>query len=70
MSQEERQNELVTEIDVLFGEDRPWYGFERVEGPALQGQEEGTEQSVWLTFRRGVKRESMIMLFEFESAID
>lgn len=61
MSQQEKQNELVTEIDVLFGEDRPWYGFERVEGPAFQGQEGAAEQSVWLTYRRGVKRKHSVI---------
>lgn len=56
LSQDQRQNLLVTEIDVLFGDDIPWYGFERVNGAALEGKEGAVEQSVWLTYRRGVKR--------------
>ncbi|OJA13538.1 hypothetical protein AZE42_07319 [Rhizopogon vesiculosus] len=53
MTVEEKAN-LITEVDVLFGEDRPWYGFEKVEPPVTQ-EKEGKVDSVWVTYRRGVK---------------
>ncbi|RDB23740.1 putative inactive purple acid phosphatase 29 [Hypsizygus marmoreus] len=52
MTPEER-NDLVTEIDVLYGEDVPWYGFEKLEPPTMP--ERGRVQATWLTYRRGVK---------------
>ena len=55
MSTEERQ-QMITEIDVLFGEDRPWYGFEKLE-PAVTPEKEGILDSVYMTYRRGVKGE-------------
>lgn len=54
MIAEEKAN-LITEVDVLFGEDRPWYGFEKVE-PAVTPENEGKVDSVYVTYRRGVKR--------------
>lgn len=54
LSDEEKQN-LITELDVLYGEDRPWYGFEKLE-PATTPRKEGRYESVYLTYRRGVKR--------------
>ena len=47
---------MITEIDVLFGEDRPWYGFEKLE-PAVTPEKEGILDSVYMTYRRGVKGE-------------
>jgi len=55
MTAEEKAN-LITEIDVLFGEDRPWYGFEKVE-PPVTPETEGKVDSVYVTYRRGVKGE-------------
>ncbi|KAL6299529.1 Metallo-dependent phosphatase [Sparassis latifolia] len=55
MSADERQNELVTEIDVLFGDDQPWYGFEKLDMPVLDHKAIVGRESVWLTYRRGVK---------------
>jgi hypothetical protein len=52
MTTEERGN-IITELDVLYGEDVPWYGFEKLEpatlppGPKVEG--------TWITYRRGVK---------------
>lgn len=46
------KHQLVTEIDVTYGDDKPWYGFERLERPVTSS----TETTVWLTIRRGVKR--------------
>lgn len=47
---------LVTEVDILFGEDRPWYGFEKIE-PAVTPEKEGQLESVYVTYRRGVQCE-------------
>ena len=56
MSEQEMKN-IITEIDVIFGEDEPWYGFEKVEPPVAEGQVLST--SVYITVRRGVKRTSL-----------
>ncbi|KAJ8095182.1 Phosphatase dcr2 [Marasmius tenuissimus] len=53
MTSQER-NSMITEIDLLFGDDVPWYGFEKVEPPTLEG-EPGKVESTWITVRRGVK---------------
>lgn len=53
MSAEERSN-IITELDVLYGEDIPWYGFEKIE-PATMA-EKGRVEATWITYRRGVKR--------------
>lgn len=55
MSTEDRKNKLITEIDVTYGDDRPWYGFEKLERPVAPKDK---YESVWLTIRRGVKRAS------------
>lgn len=55
LSSDEKTN-LITELDVLFGGDRPWYGFERFDPPTTEGKE-GHVESAWITYRRGVKRE-------------
>lgn len=54
LTSEEKSN-LITELDVLFGSDRPWYGFEKLE-PATTTEQKGRLESAWLTYRRGVKR--------------
>ena len=53
LSADEKSN-LITEIDVLFGDDRPWYGFERISPPTTEAVE-GRYESAWLTLRRGSK---------------
>ncbi|KAI6122283.1 Metallo-dependent phosphatase-like protein [Pisolithus croceorrhizus] len=53
MSAEEKQ-QIVTEVDVLFGEGRPWYGFEKLE-PAITPEKWGIIESVYMTYRRSVK---------------
>ncbi|KAG1878635.1 Metallo-dependent phosphatase-like protein [Suillus tomentosus] len=50
----EEKSSLITEVDVLFGEDRPWYGFEKIE-PAVTPEKEGQLDSVYVTYRRGVQ---------------
>ena len=57
MTEAERKNNIVTEIDVLFGKDQPWYGFDKVEHAAYDGV--GRAEPVWVTYRKGVKREYM-----------
>ena len=56
MTPEERQSDLITEIDVLFGADQPWYGFTKLEPPVAREQE-GRMEEVSVTFRRGVHSE-------------
>ncbi|TDL23728.1 Metallo-dependent phosphatase [Rickenella mellea] len=50
----DEKNNLITELDVLSGDDRPWYGFEKLEPPTTISKG-GTAVNVWLTLRRGVK---------------
>jgi hypothetical protein len=52
MTAEERA-QLITELDVLYGEDVPWYGFEKVE-PATMPERRKVE-ATWISYRRGVK---------------
>jgi hypothetical protein len=44
---------IITELDLLYGEDVPWYGFERIHPPTMP--EKGNIEATWLTYRRGVK---------------
>ena len=61
MTTEERQNNLITEIDVTYGDDRPWYGFERLERPVAERDESKKLEPVWLTIRKGVKCAALII---------
>ncbi|KAM5544157.1 hypothetical protein V8D89_002206 [Ganoderma adspersum] len=54
MTEAEHKNDLITEIDVLFGSDQPWYGFEKVDRATYDG--DGPREPVWLTHRKGIKR--------------
>lgn len=54
MSKEEKKNGYIMELDVLYGEDRPWYGFDRMDKP-IDGEVEGKSESVWLSYRKGLK---------------
>jgi hypothetical protein len=58
MTEAEKQNDLITELDVTYGEDVPWYGFEKLSPPTTP-EIKNRRQSVYLTFRRGVKRMSL-----------
>lgn len=55
MTDAERKNDLITELDVMYGEDVPWYGFEQLSPPTTP-EIKNRRQSVHITFRRGVKR--------------
>jgi hypothetical protein len=52
MSASEKAN-IITELDVLYGQDVPWYGFEKMNPPTLPAI--GKFDATWLTYRRGVK---------------
>ena len=52
MSDSEKEN-MITELDITYGDDVPWYGFEKLE-PATMRHEKKI-QSVWLSIRRGIK---------------
>lgn len=73
MGTEEKQ-QIITEIDVLYGEDRPWYGFEKVEPPVTSPKVDMIE-GVYVTYRRGVKRKydrcflSKLILFIVHTAV-
>ena len=57
MTNAEKQNDLITELDVTYGEDVPWYGFEKLSPPTTP-EIKNRRQSAYITFRRGVKRTS------------
>lgn len=52
MVTEEKAN-LITELDILYGDDLPWYGFQRLEPPTLNQTD--TVEATWITYRKGVK---------------
>lgn len=45
--------EIVTEVDVVYGDDEPFYGFSRVNGGKVLDAKLGKWDSVDLAFRRG-----------------
>lgn len=53
ISEVERQS-LITELDVVYGDGDPWYGFERLSPPTTE--KSARAESVSITMRRGVKR--------------
>ena len=53
MSDDERQS-FITELDVVYGDGEPWYGFERLSPPTTE--KSARSESVSVTMRRGVKR--------------
>jgi hypothetical protein len=53
MSDDDRQS-LITELDVIFGDGDPWYGFEKLSPPTME--KTARTESVSITIRRGVKR--------------
>jgi len=62
MSNDERQS-LMTELDVLYGDGEPWYGFERLSPPTTE--KSARSETVSVTLRRGVK----CALFRFQYAL-
>lgn len=61
MTDAERKNDIVTELDVLFGSDQPWYGFEKTDKATFDGDSKA--EAVWLTYRKGIKRECVRFSF-------
>lgn len=53
MTAQEKQDDLITEIDISYGSDRPWYGFQKLE-PSVT-IEKGRVQTEWITYRTGVQ---------------
>lgn len=53
MTAQEKQEDMITELDVAYGSDKSWYGFERLE-PSVT-LEKGKVLSEWVTYRKGVK---------------
>ncbi|WOO76974.1 putative inactive purple acid phosphatase 29 [Vanrija pseudolonga] len=47
------QQDIITEIDVLYGDDAPFYGFHRVDGGKIVNAKAGKYESVDLVYRRG-----------------
>jgi len=55
MTDAERKNNLITELDITYGEDVSWYGFEKLSPPTTP-EIKNKRQSAYITFRHGVKR--------------
>lgn len=53
LSDGERQS-LITELDVVYGDGDPWYGFEKLSPPTTE--KSANRESVSISIRRGVKR--------------
>ena len=45
--------DIITELDVVYGDDDPFFGFERVQGGRVTDAKAGKWESVDLAFRRG-----------------
>ena len=50
--------DVITELDVVYGDDEPFFGFKRVEGGKVLDASEGRWESVDIAYRRGNPRES------------
>ena len=51
-------NNIITEVDILNGEGPPFWGFEKMDTPLSVGRD-STRQNVYMTYKKGVKRESL-----------
>jgi hypothetical protein len=54
--------ETITEVDVIYGDDEPFLGFERVEGGKVVEAKEGKWESVGLAYKRGSYCQSSIVV--------
>jgi hypothetical protein len=52
----EEKSKIITEIDFHFGNDEPWYGFEKLKPPTTLASA-GKTENAFLTIRRGVHGE-------------
>ena len=61
LTAQEKQDDLITELDVLYGVDMPWYGFEKIQ-PSITVEAPGrvTVESEWITYRKGIKSEFVV----------
>ena len=50
----QREGDVITELDVLFGDDNPFFGFERVPGGPVVKAEGDRWETVDVTYRRGM----------------
>lgn len=48
------KSQYLTEMDVVYGDDEPFYGFERVQGGKVLDALDKKWESVDLAFRRGM----------------
>ena len=46
-------DDVITELDILYGDDEPFFGFERIDGGQVLKAEAGKWESVDITYRRG-----------------
>ncbi|KAF5351514.1 hypothetical protein D9758_007250 [Tetrapyrgos nigripes] len=52
-SSAEERSQIITEIDMHFGNDDPWYGFEKLKPPTTLASP-GKKENAFMTIRRGV----------------
>lgn len=45
--------DVITEIDILYGDDEPFYGFQRIQGGNVLDAKDGKWESVDITYKRG-----------------
>jgi hypothetical protein len=45
--------DVASEVDVVYGDDDPFYGFQRVDGGKVLEAKEGKWESVDIAYRRG-----------------
>jgi hypothetical protein len=45
--------DIITEIDIVYGDDEPFYGFERIQGGRVLEAVDKSWESVDIAFRRG-----------------
>lgn len=56
-TEEEQLDEVVTELDIVYGDSEPFWGFERVDGLIYPGRE-GKSLPISLLARKGFTRTS------------
>ena len=61
--QEETSTHFITELDIVFGDDEPFFGFERVQGGKVLEAKAGKWESVDLAYRRGSPGEPCTVVF-------
>lgn len=59
LDEEEFRDKLITELDILYGEDISWYGFEKLQ-PTLSEELAGRRDATFITYRTGIKRAPML----------